>query len=229
MKYSLLTFNLLFSLILNSAIYSQSVGGSVGTSYISTYLHYSFLGSYKYTEIPLKNLFVEYKQDVLNNFEVSIAIGYGWNNFNSHEQYGDPGSQFSYSSIFELKSKGTPIELGLKYHKYLNADSTFEPMIGIGIGYCDYNFDLKQGYSYIFKSSYKLKGFSQYLSIGMKFHMTKRIESYFEVKKMLFNNIKITGDLNAIRQVDNSSFTQDYAPSSGLFDVGLDIGISYKL
>lgn len=229
MKYFLILFYFLFCLVFNFTIYSQSVGVRLGSSYYSTYLYYNDVGSYKYFDIPLKSVFIEYDHDLFTNFQIYLAAGYGWNNYSAHEQYGDPNSQSFYTRTSELKSNGIPIELGLKFHQNLNADSTIETIIGIGIGYCNYKSTVRNGYSHIFESVFNIKGFSQYLSIGMNIHITEKIKCFFELKKMILNNLKVSGDLEALREIENSSFSQDYATSTGFFDVGLDIGISYRL
>jgi len=225
MKYSFLRRALLLILILSPIIYSQSIGLSIGSSYY--YIAKDF--NYSYLDSPLKNILLQYNFNLNDNFQLSFVSGYGWTSYNYHEV--DFGPQFSSYNEYDVQSKGFPIETELKYQHYLTADSIFEPTIGIGIGYCNFKSTIRNVNIYPNQDGSDLttKGFSQYISFGLNVHISNKITSSIEFKKLILSNIRITGSLHGLGYPYPYTFDEDYSSSTGLLDVGITLGVTYNL
>lgn len=225
MKYSFIKRTLLLFIILSPIIYSQSIGLSIGSTYY--YIAKDFYNSY--LDSPLKNILLQYNFKLNDNFQLSFISGYGWNSYNYHDViYGPQGSSYN---EYDVQSKGFPIETELKYQHYLTADSIFEPTIGIGIGYCNYKSTITNVNIYPNQDRGDLttKGFSQYISFGLNIHISNKITSSIEFKKLILSNIKITGTLHELGYPYPNSFDEDYSSSTGLLDVGITLGVTYNL
>ena len=223
MKSYLVKMILFLILIFSPAIYSQSISISLGSSYY--YIAKDF--NYRYLDSPLKNVLIQYNFKIDDNFQLSIISGYGWTSYNYH--YVENGPQFSFYDEYDVKSKGFPIELEFKYQHYLTADSVFEPRAGIGVGYCNFKSTIRRVNYSQNESDLTTKGFSQYLSIGMNVHISNKVISFVELKKLILSNIKIKGSLNALGYPYPNTFEEDYSSSTGLLDVGIILGVTYNL
>ncbi len=227
MKNSLFKIIVVSLLVLSPMVFSQSIGISIGTSYY--YIAKDV--NYNYLESPFKNILIQYNHEVARNLQISIMAGYGWSSYNFHTI--SSNTQFAWVNEYDVESKGLPIELEIKYQHYLTADSTFEPSIGIGIGYCNFNSNIKYVYpptaEGIVESSLTTKGFSQYLEFGMSVRISNKFKSLIEFQKLIFSNIKTSGDLSALGYPYSKGFEEDYPSSSGFSDVGITFGIIYNL
>ncbi|MGA9291650.1 MAG: hypothetical protein WBV81_03615 [Ignavibacteriaceae bacterium] len=223
-------FAILFCLFLNPMFYSQSIGINLGSGYY--YIYLSRMGNTgKIGNIPIKEVKLQYSHDIFNQMQISIMYGRGWNKYNYKEQFiNNSNGQFYYSDEYEIKSTGSPVEIEISYHQYLNSDSLFEPIIGLGIGYCNYKSTFIERYSEsTFRSEISTEGYSQYISIGLNMHITNKILTYIKLRKMLLNNLEISGDLNVILNGDGGTFKENYVSSTGLFDMGISLGLMFNL
>ncbi|MHB8337528.1 MAG: hypothetical protein ACYDEE_08935 [Ignavibacteriaceae bacterium] len=227
MKYSFFKFIIILLLTLSPMEYSQSIGLSIGTSYY--YIAKDI--NCNYLESPFKNILIQYNHEVARNLQISIMSGYGWTGYNFHTT--SSNTQFAWVNELDVESKGFPIELELKFQHYLTTDSIFEPNIGIGIGYCNFNSSIK----YVSQptaqetagSNLTTKGFSQYVEFGLSVRISNQLMGSLEFQKLILSSIKTSGDLSALGYPYTNGFEEDYPSSSGFSDVGITFGISYNL
>jgi outer membrane protein W len=219
MKNPTLQICLFFLLLLSPAVNSQSIGISIGSGY-----YYIINNVVKYENDPIKTVSLRYVTNLDNNFRMNITAGYGFSNY----RYNDAESGPTYNNNYEYHSltDGFLTEIECQYQHYLTSDSIFEPTLGIGIGYCDFRTNLKVS-SNIPDDKMTTKGFSQFISLGMNIHISKRFTGYIELKKLIFTNIKIN-TLPYSATPYKSTNVQDYSPLSGLLDLGITLGVNYN-
>lgn len=230
MKKNYLKFVILLCFFLNPMFYSQSIGINIGSGYYYIYMS-RMGGTSRIGNIPIKVAHIQYSQDLFNHFQISVMYGRGWSKNNYKEQFVDiNNSAFSYSDEYEIRTTGSPFEIEVNYHQFLNSDSLFEPTIGLGMGYCNYKSTLIVRYSQsTFRSEFSTEGYSQYISLGLNVHISKKVLTYIKLKKMILNNIEISGSLDALLNGSGGTFTENYIPSTGLFDMGISLGVMYNL
>jgi outer membrane protein W len=219
MKNPTLQICFLFLLIINPAINSQSIGVSIGSGY------YYITNINYYTNDPVKTVSLRYGFNLDINFQLNITAGYAFSNYK--ENHTSFGKYYYGNEEYHNLTDGFLTEIEYQYRHYLTSDSIFEPTLGIGIGYC--NFRTKQKTSNITPDEeMTTKGFSQFVSLGVNIHVSKKITGYFELKKLILTNIKI----HTLQKSDppyTSTSDLDYSPLSGLSDLGITLGVNYNL
>src|ERR1035437_689113 len=219
MKNPTLQICLFFLLILSPAINSQSIGVSIGSGY-----YYVLNNVVSYENDPIKTVSLRYGTNLDNNFQLNITAGYGFSNYKYN--HGAYGPTYNYNDEYHSLTDGFLTEIECQYQHYLNSDSIFEPTLGIGIGYCDFRTKLKVA-STNPDDERTTKGFSQFVSLGMNIHVSKRITGYIELKKLIFTFIKINIIPYQI-QPYTETYEQDYSPLGGLSDLGITLGVNYN-
>jgi outer membrane protein W len=220
MKNPFLKTCLFLLLFISPMVRSQSIGVSIG----SGYYYITNNTNYPYADDPLKTISLRFSTNLDNNFRLNITSGYGFSNYRYNQAEYDP-SYYYYGEYHEL-TDGFLAEIECQYQHYLTSDSIFEPTFGIGIGYCDFSSKLKNSNSIKPDEKIITKGFSQFISLGMNMHISKKITTYIELKKLIFSNIRI----NFLSKQDPSFITyeQDYSPMTGLSDLGITLGVNYN-
>jgi hypothetical protein len=195
---------------------------SLGIVYeASSFSFHNFVNSENPSTGMIKNIFLNYNIYISNNFQLSFKAGYGWDKYST--QYSSSGG----NSETEENTNGIPIECDIKFQEFTGKDSVFEPFTGIGLGF--YNYSTKNSYnpSNYDKQEYDTNGFAQYIIFGMNFHMSKRIITSIQFKKIMWNNISTR--YNSSNLYYNSSTEFDYAQKSGLYNIALSMGLYYSL
>jgi hypothetical protein len=220
MKNQTLQICLFFLLLLSPAINSQSIGVSIGSGcyYITNSNNY-------YPNDPIKTVSLRFGTNLDNNFQLNISAGYGFSNYRYNNAVYSPNYYYNGEYKHSLTG-GFLTEIEFQYQHYLTSDSIFEPTLGIGIGYCDFKTKQKY-YSYNPDNEITTKGFSQFVSLGMNVHISKRFTGYIELKKLIFTFIKINTRDNS-NQPNIYIYDQDYMPLVGLSDLGITLGVDYN-
>lgn len=227
MKSYLIKMTVFLILVTSTALYAQSTSLSPQSMSISLGTSYYYIGSDFKLDGQLRNILLHYNFNLGNNFQLSIISGYGWASYTHHRV--DGGWQFPDLDESDVSSKGFPVEIEFKYRHYLNADSVFEPTIGIGAGYCNYKSTLKNRIYSDSESELTTKGFSQYFSFGMNIHFSHSLSGFIEFKKLIITSIKTSGSLSPLGIPYPDTYEEDYAPSTGLQDLGMIVGVTFKL
>jgi hypothetical protein len=219
MKKPFLQICLLILLLLSPAVYSQSIGVAIGSGY------YYFNDNYTHLFRPLTTVSLRFGANLDNNFRLYITPGYGKSNYSIHQSQSGP-SWNAYNE-YHANTDGFLTEIECQYQHYLTSDSLFEPTLGIGIGYCDYKTKLKTDTYSKTDDEITTKGFSQFISLGMNIHISKKFTSYIELKKLIFHNIRINL-LNTKVQPYTNTYEEDYSAMTGLSDLGITLGVNYN-
>jgi outer membrane protein W len=220
MKNPTLQICLFLILLLSPAINSQSIGVNIGSGY-----YYITNNVVTPENDPVKTVSLQYGYNLDNNFRLNITVGYGFSNYRyNHSSYSpNYNDNYEYHSLTD----GFLTEIEYQYHHYLTSDSIFEPTLGIGIGYCDFRTKLKVATTNP-DDEMTTKGFSQFISLGMNIHVSKRFTGYIELKKLILTSIKVN-ILPYHAQPYQDNYEQDYSPLGGLSDLGITLGVNYNL
>jgi len=203
--------------------YSQSIGIVYEVSSFSINDIYN-TGDYSPSRGVIKNIFLNYNGFLFASFQFSLKAGYGWN---IHESHYDSRTD---KSLYEDNTSGIPIECEVRYQHYIEKDSVFEPLIGIGLGY--YNYTTKHKYtspnpSYSYGIDYTTEGFGQYILFGMNIHISKKVTSSIQFKKIMTHSISTKYDSGDPE--NRSTHEEDIGQQSGFNNMAISLGIFYNL
>jgi outer membrane protein W len=217
MKNPILQICLFFLLLLSPVINSQSIGVSIGSGCY-------YITNNVVSDAPIKTVSLRYGTNLDNNFRLNITAGYDFTNYRENNASYGPSyyDHYDYHSLTD----GFLTGIECQYRHYLTSDSIFEPTLGIGVEYCDFRTKLKTG-SETTDEDITTKGFSQFISLGMNLHISKRFTGYIEMKKLIITSIKINYDQNEPPYA--STYKHDYSPLIGLSDLGITLGVNFNL
>lgn len=203
-------------------LFDQTFSQSIGIVYEASSLNTNNSVYNVFTENPpkgmIKNIFFDYSGFLSESFQMSLRVGYGWNVYKM--SYKGSGSE----TINEEDTYGIPFELDLKYQHYIEKDSVFEPLIGIGGGYYHYTTKDKSIYNDSSEEQkYITKGFSQYIIFGLNIHLSEKITNSIRFKKIMIHSISTK------YEVASGSYEKDYVQPNGFNDLAISLGIFYTL
>jgi hypothetical protein len=210
--------NLFISLfIIIACLFNQAYPQSIGIIYEASSFNLRDFYYYEYSNPTglIKNIFLNYNAPLFESFLLSIKAGYGWNRYKSSYESGNS------KEVYDQTTKGVPLEAEIQYHHYLEKDSVFEPLIGIGLGYYYYLSRDKTSSSST-ENKFTSEGLTQYVMIGMNININSCLSTCIQFKKIMFNGIAT--------KYENEDYTveRDYAQGNGLDDIGVSFGIFYR-
>ena len=193
--------------------FNQTRSQTLGILYeASSFSADNFIRGYSLSSGMIKNIFVDFDTPLYNSFHLSIKAGYGWSVYK--ENYSGTNESWEH----EISIDGFPVELDIEYQSFLERDSVFEPLLGLGIGYYDYAIKNKFTNSSD-ENDYRTTGFANYILFGMNIHITNQITTSIQFKKFMTNSISTTYE----------NTTSDYEQKSGISDLAISLGIFFNL
>jgi len=199
--------------------FAQTYSQSLGIVYEASPFNVNgFYNSRDYSRGMIKNIFISFNGYLNDSFQLSFKVGYGWN---IHKYSFKSGID---ESLTEDITSGIPFECEVKYQHFMEKDSVFEPLIGIGIGYYNYNTTHKStSGSNKYSTDYSTEGLGQYIVFGLNIHMSNRVTSSIQFKKIMIHSITTECE------VEGYTYKVDYGQQNGFNDLGILFGVYYNL